>query len=681
MKSANSDPPSILELGWVTDVQTHSESGDYDNYTCDVTLRDTRQTLYKVPLATDFIGFTAPPAIGDLVLVLYQRGGIHSPFVIGRVYSESPRQPVTKMGELRLIVGNRQIYFSEDGALTIHHTENEDQAFLRIDPDNQIIIYSENDISLNSQTKIRMEAPEITIKASKDIDISASSTLGITAPLTTLTGLFTNITGYFATNIAGMLTTVAGWEETVIQAWRGDLKMETGFPKPLHKIPGGGDIKLEGKKNIMLDSPKKMFFAGKNGIHLSSDEEIKGSADFVYLYADTSMGITADHRIGISAPNECSLSGGSGKVLLDGSGAKIKGTAVDTNFAGAIPEGFKATKKTWDELKSDMKAASESHHMLMRWKINLIAKVTKICLTKFLLAYSVVAFLVNVSKQGFNYFEKWSYDVPELSTNPPDEWSDERDTALPGHLTYLDNLRAFLGPGAGYYSASPPDTSTEAGKFKATLDGFLQNINTEYSLKIPDTIVFPEYERYFLGTFDRITKKNYLEDDVAITQEHVGELKDQFMEDIAFAFDISLYQTYLRDLKAASSINFNTTILSGIQDEDTADTEKNLYAIVEGILQEIDADDPAVTFAPPQYPSYSNHYNDELNDHKGDMKTEVEEALKDPDQDLLYHEVDGEDVIKRGTGDVNTATVLAALKTVITDYLADEDIYHAPAPP
>jgi hypothetical protein len=675
MKSANSDPQSILELGWVTDVQTHSESTDYANYTCDVTLRDTRQTLYKVPLATDFIGFTAPPALGDLVLVLYQRGGIHSPFVIGRVYSENPRQPITKMGELRLIVGDRQIYFSDDGALTIHRSENDEQAFIRIDPDNLITIYSENDISLNSQTRIRMEAPEIKITASEEVDISASRSVGIISPFTTLTGLFTNITGYFSINVTGMLATLAGWEETIVQAWRGDLKMETGFPKPLDKLMpgGGGDIKVESNKNIMLESPENLFFVGDGGINLASDEFITASGGrAVDISASDSIGLTSKKKIGISANSECVLSGGSGKELLNASGVKIKGPSVDTNFAGSIPAGYQASPIDTLEMRLDMKAASALHNKCMGWK----TKAAKFLVTKFVMFQSIVAFIVKASTHP-DFFEEWRYDLPELFSTP-DEWDDDRDKALPGHLTYLDNLRAFLGPGAGYYSASPPDTSTEAGKFKATLDGFLQNINTVYGLKIPDTIVFPEYERYFLVTFNRITKKNYLEDDVAITQDHVGELKDQFLEDIAFAFDISLYQTYLRDLKAASSIDFKNTILRNITDENTADTDTNLYAILEGILQEIDADDPAVTFAHSWDPRSRNPYNNQLNDHKGAMKTEVEEALKDPDQNLLYHEVDGEDVIKRGTGDVNTAAVLAALKTVITDYLDDNGIYHAP---
>jgi uncharacterized protein (DUF2345 family) len=687
MKNANSDPISILELGWVTDVQTHTESDDFNNYTCDVTLRDTRQTLYKVPIATHFIGFMAPPAVGDLVLVLYQKGGIHSPFVIGRLYTESPRQPITKMGELRLIVGNRQIYFSEDGALTIHRSDKDSgnpNASIRIEPDNQINIYSDNDISFTSQTKIKMEAPEIEINASQDVNIYAAKTVEIAAGVyANIQGLLTTVSGFLATSVIGLWTTVTGWRSTTVEAWGDDVEISTGFPDDLISMGigklagalnmrrGGGDIKLESKKNIMLESPEEIFFAGKEGIYLSSNGSVQASGDYIDLFASNSIACTAG-KVGIFGKNQCWVSGGGGKALLDGSGVKLKGAKVDTNFAGGIADGYKTVKMDWDTITSDMETASGSHKLLKgpKWAVAKNCMQTWMALPEYFdMGYNLLAFTGDS-----NVWKTLSVDfLTGFFQDPYEEWIKEEEDTKVGFPDYLDRMSGFLGPGAGYYSASPPDTATVEGKLKTALDGFLQHIHTQYGLKIPDQTVFDVYERYFRNTFGRITREKHAPDpDVAITQDHIGEIKDRFLED--FTFDISLFQQYCRDLKGDLSIDFANTILDGMTDEDTADTDMNLYAIVEGLLQQIDGDDPAVGFT-------GEPYKAQLNDHKGILRIDVEFALKNPDENLLYNEVNHEPVIKRETGEVNRSAVLNALKGVVLDHLGDYKIYRPPPPP
>ena len=59
----------LAELGLVTEVQPHGDEGDSDNYSCDVTLKNSGLPLKRVPLATQRIGTVAPPNVGDLPAV------------------------------------------------------------------------------------------------------------------------------------------------------------------------------------------------------------------------------------------------------------------------------------------------------------------------------------------------------------------------------------------------------------------------------------------------------------------------------------------------------------------------------------------------------------------------------------------------------------------------------------
>lgn len=83
-------------IGVVEKMQSHSE-GDTENYGCDVRLRGRDLVLTGVPLTTPHLGTVAPPAAGDLVLIIFAGG---QPVIAGRLYSDALPAPAYAAGEL-----------------------------------------------------------------------------------------------------------------------------------------------------------------------------------------------------------------------------------------------------------------------------------------------------------------------------------------------------------------------------------------------------------------------------------------------------------------------------------------------------------------------------------------------------------------------------------------------------
>lgn len=88
------------ELGVVEAVYPHSSASDKDNYGCDVRLKNSGLVLKRAPISTDRIGTVGAPNVGDLVLLAFPRGDINQPIVIGRLYNEEDRPPVSRTDEV-----------------------------------------------------------------------------------------------------------------------------------------------------------------------------------------------------------------------------------------------------------------------------------------------------------------------------------------------------------------------------------------------------------------------------------------------------------------------------------------------------------------------------------------------------------------------------------------------------
>jgi uncharacterized protein involved in type VI secretion and phage assembly len=76
------------------------DSGDKPDYACTVRLRESGIVLPRVPIATGVVGVAAPPAVGDLVVVLFLGGDLHAPVVVGRLHHRDVPPPEHDAGDV-----------------------------------------------------------------------------------------------------------------------------------------------------------------------------------------------------------------------------------------------------------------------------------------------------------------------------------------------------------------------------------------------------------------------------------------------------------------------------------------------------------------------------------------------------------------------------------------------------
>lgn len=170
----------VSELGVVTSVFPHSDSSDSDNYECNVKLRDRSVELRKVPVATQHIGLVNIPHVGDLVLVTFIGGDINAPIVIGRLYNDADRPPVSAMEQI--------IYkppYDENQNLERLHIEFPSGMTL-IASDEKVtinagktllVINKDGDVQVQSGAKVSIDSSgDMTIQSSSgDLSISANN--------------------------------------------------------------------------------------------------------------------------------------------------------------------------------------------------------------------------------------------------------------------------------------------------------------------------------------------------------------------------------------------------------------------------------------------------------------------------------------------------------------------------
>ena len=167
----------VSEIGIVVEAFPHSEGSDVNNYECDVRLRDSNMVLKRVPVATSHIGLSNIPHTGDLVLLSFLNGDINSPVIIGRLYNNEDRPPVSKEEEVVYIPpysrknGIRRLYVElPEGSLKLTLSEN------------GVDIVADADISIkNSGTTVIECGGNIQLKAGGNMELSAGGKLALTA--------------------------------------------------------------------------------------------------------------------------------------------------------------------------------------------------------------------------------------------------------------------------------------------------------------------------------------------------------------------------------------------------------------------------------------------------------------------------------------------------------------------
>jgi hypothetical protein len=217
----------IAELGVVEAVGPHSDSGDDDNYGCDVRLKNTGLLLKRVPIATSHIGSVAIPNVGDLVLLSFARGD--QPILLGRLYTDDDRPPLNNSNELimhlplhaednsaiktaiRNIEGNdppREILIEMPPKITVRVTDGTVRATagnsemtldqpddgggtvtvfaggtkITMNEDGDVTVEAVGDLTLRADGAMELDAgTSLTLKANTSVDVQAGSSLSLQA--------------------------------------------------------------------------------------------------------------------------------------------------------------------------------------------------------------------------------------------------------------------------------------------------------------------------------------------------------------------------------------------------------------------------------------------------------------------------------------------------------------------
>jgi uncharacterized protein involved in type VI secretion and phage assembly len=228
-KVAQNELKKVLttELGIVTSVFPHSADNDNDNYECNVKLKDKDLELRRVPMMTQHIGLSNPLHVGDLVLVTFINGDINAPVILGRMYNDEDRPPLSKQEEviykppysknpdlkrLNIVlpgaednnvnidvhddmmatkVGKSFLTIKEAGSIELRTEPGKkciiilDDKGLRIDTEGDIQIHSNGSVAVECDKDLTLKAQNINIESQQAIKLKSGTTLDIksSAPL------------------------------------------------------------------------------------------------------------------------------------------------------------------------------------------------------------------------------------------------------------------------------------------------------------------------------------------------------------------------------------------------------------------------------------------------------------------------------------------------------------------
>jgi len=161
----------VAELGVVTSIFPHSSDSDKENFECNVKLKYKDLELRKVPVATQHIGLGNIPNIGDLVLITFVNGNINAPVIIGRLYTDEDRPPVSKEEEIVYIPA-----YSKSSDLRRFHMELPSGLVLSITDENVNLDAGDTTVKIKRDGDIEIQSKaKINVKAEGDLSFSADN--------------------------------------------------------------------------------------------------------------------------------------------------------------------------------------------------------------------------------------------------------------------------------------------------------------------------------------------------------------------------------------------------------------------------------------------------------------------------------------------------------------------------
>jgi len=180
----------LSEIAIVQELHVHEDDDDTNNHACTVVLRDSEIVLKKVPVSSGRLGMVAIPDIDDVVLIQFINGDINAPIIVGSLYNEVTRPPLSTPGSAVLHLpegagegdGARLELNAADelslkinigGALTLELKDDDPVVMLDVaDGGASITIERDGTVQLESQGNIEM-------KGGGDINIEASGQLNM----------------------------------------------------------------------------------------------------------------------------------------------------------------------------------------------------------------------------------------------------------------------------------------------------------------------------------------------------------------------------------------------------------------------------------------------------------------------------------------------------------------------
>jgi len=169
----------LPELGVVTSIFPHSSASDKDNYECNVRLKNADIELRKVPIATQCIGLVGIPQVGDLVLLVFINGDINAPIIIGRLYNDEDRPPLSEAEEVVYVPPYaekpdvRRIYLEFPGGMIFRITDEEVDVNAG---DTKVVIQRDGDVIIESKGNINVKTDgDAKVESKGNMTFSGSS--------------------------------------------------------------------------------------------------------------------------------------------------------------------------------------------------------------------------------------------------------------------------------------------------------------------------------------------------------------------------------------------------------------------------------------------------------------------------------------------------------------------------
>jgi len=247
----------VSELAVVEEIAPHRSADDNNNYACDVRLKNSGLLIKGVPVVSGHIGTVAIPNKGDLVLLAFDKGDVNQAFIVGRLYTDGDRPPVSDADE---VIFHLPLHASDDeavkAAIRNHKTDS---------PPREIIVEMPPKITVRiTDGTVRATAGKTEMKLDQSQD--SGGTVTVVAGRTTIT---MNQDGDIAVEAAGAMSLKAD----------GDLSLE------------GKSVKLSAMTSVDVEAKTQLSLKATTGATVDGGVSAKIQGATVSVSGVTSFGM------------------------------------------------------------------------------------------------------------------------------------------------------------------------------------------------------------------------------------------------------------------------------------------------------------------------------------------------------------------------------------------------------